>query len=338
MIKEPLPQYAMTSIVIPNLVPGPIALYWPDAWGLFQLTGADRARFLHNQTTQQIQGLKPGQWTETIFVNSTGRTLDLATVLVQEDYIWVRVSPQRRQFLAQWMERYLFPLDKVEVEDISLGQGFLTVLGPQAADFFRPWDFSLPQDGEFSQFTWSGGELLVTPETGLDLPGFTLWFPHSVLLSLQNFCLEQNYPLVTPEQWHYFRLQQGRPAADCELTEDYNPLEAGLWRAIAFDKGCYIGQETIARLNTYQGVKQRLWGLDLEAAVAPFTPLTVAGEKVGLVTSVAQRGSKAIGLGYVKTKAGGAGLCLQAGTVNVSLLAVPYLRHEYFQPPGGRKS
>lgn len=335
MIKKPLPQYAMTSIAISK---EPIALYWPDAWGLFQLTGADRARFLHNQTTQQIQGLKPGQWTETIFVNSTGRTLDLATVLVQEDYLWVRVSPQRRQFLAQWLERYLFPLDKVEVQDISLEQGFLTVLGPQAADFFRPWDFSLPQDGEFSQFTWSGVDLLVTPETGLDLPGFTLWFPHSVLSPLQNFCLEQNYPLVTPEQWHYLRLQQGRPEADCELTEDYNPLEAGLWRAIAFDKGCYIGQETIARLNTYQGVKQRLWGLDLEAAVAPLTPLTLAGEKVGVVTSVAPSGSQAIGLGYVKTKAGGAGLCLQAGTVNAHLLAVPYLRHEYFQPAAGRKS
>lgn len=50
--------------------------------------------------------------------------------------------------------------------------------------------------------------------------------------------------------WEQLRIQQGRPAPDQELTEDYNPLEAGLWQTISFEKGCYIGQETIARLNT----------------------------------------------------------------------------------------
>ena len=73
------------------------------------------------------------------------------------------------------------------------------------------------------------------------------------------------------------RIQQGRPKSDRELTEDYNPLEAGLWQTISFEKGCYIGQETIARLNTYKGVKQKLWGIKLDRSVSPQTPIFVDG-------------------------------------------------------------
>ncbi|KAB1991038.1 CAF17-like 4Fe-4S cluster assembly/insertion protein YgfZ, partial [Haemophilus parainfluenzae] len=81
--------------------------------------------------------------------------------------------------------------------------------------------------------------------------------------------------------WQQLRIQQGRPMPGAELTQDYNPLEAGLWQTISFDKGCYIGQETIARLNTYRGVKQQLWGIRLQGPAAPGSPILVEGEKEG---------------------------------------------------------
>jgi folate-binding protein YgfZ len=130
--------------------------------------------------------------------------------------------------------------------------------------------------------------------------------------------------------WECLRVQQGRPFPDQELTEDYNPLEAGLWYAIAFDKGCYIGQETIARLNTYKGVKQRLWGVRLDRPVAPGTPVTIDGVKVGMNTSYAAIEGENWGLAYVRTKAGGSGLRVNVGTASGELVSVPFLRHEYY--------
>jgi folate-binding protein YgfZ len=124
---------------------------------------------------------------------------------------------------------------------------------------------------------------------------------------------------------------QGRPIPDQELTEYYNPLEAGLWRTVSFEKGCYIGQETIARLNTYKGVKQRLWGVQLSEVVSPGTVVTIGAEKVGILTSMTDL-EMPFGLAYIRTKAGGEGLQVQLGNASGKVVAVPFLSHEYYQP------
>jgi hypothetical protein len=113
--------------------------------------------------------------------------------------------------------------------------------------------------------------------------------------------------------WEQLRIEQGRPAPDYELTEDYNPLEAGLLQAISFDKGCYIGQETITRLNTYKGVKQQLWGVRLNAPAELGSAILLGDEKVGKLTSYTSTDRGYFGLGYIRTKAGGKGLKVQVG-------------------------
>ncbi|HEY9806693.1 MAG TPA: hypothetical protein V6D04_08995, partial [Candidatus Obscuribacterales bacterium] len=128
--------------------------------------------------------------------------------------------------------------------------------------------------------------------------------------------------------WEQLRIQQGRPVPDHELTEDYNPLEAGLWQTISFNKGCYIGQETIARLDTYKGVKQQLWGIQLDTPVPAGSSITLGDDKVGVLTSSIPLGQQAFGLGYIKTKAGGAGLQVQVGTAQGEVVPVPFLTHE----------
>lgn len=127
--------------------------------------------------------------------------------------------------------------------------------------------------------------------------------------------------------WEQLRIEQGRPTPDHELTDDYNPLEAGLWQTISFEKGCYIGQETIARLNTYKGVKQQLWGIRLQAPVEPGTVVMLGEEKVGKLTSFTQTAQGAFGLAYIRTKAGGVGLKVLLGEVEGEIVDVPFLIH-----------
>lgn len=114
-----------------------------------------------------------------------------------------------------------------------------------------------------------------------------------------------------------------------ELTDDHNPLEAGLWQAIAFDKGCYIGQETIARLNTYQGVKQQLWGFKLSDTASPGESIWVGGDKVGKLTSVVDTPDGRLGLGYLRTKAGGLGLTVTIGGAEAVVVDCPFLSRGY---------
>ncbi|KAL0729744.1 hypothetical protein Bca4012_025837 [Brassica carinata] len=98
------------------------------------------------------------------------------------------------------------------------------------------------------------------------------------------------------------RVIQGRPAPERELSKEFNGLEAGLWNSISLNKGCYKGQETIAKLLTYYGIKQRLCGLEFSAQVEPGSTITFDGKKVGKLTSYTRgrNGSSHFGLGYIK--------------------------------------
>ncbi|BFM40850.1 folate-binding protein [Synechocystis sp. LKSZ1] len=308
-----------------------VAVYWPQTVGLIKLTGADRARFLHNQSTNDIQGLRVGQFCETVFVTSTGRTLDLTTALILDQEMILQVSPQRRDFLLGWMDRYLFPMDNVQLHDLSSTYTWISLIGPGAKAQLAQWGLPVPSPSQMALAGPSDAPFYLLPQTGLDLPGYTIIFPVTQQTQFQPWIESAGLEVMGEDLWEHLRVQQGRPAPGMELTEDYNPLEAGLWRAISFTKGCYIGQETIARLNTYQGVKQRLWGIRLERPVAPGTPLMVAEEKVGLITSLSPLDS-GLGLAYVRTKAGGQDLRVQAGDSTGLITAVPYLSHEYYRP------
>jgi len=312
-------------------LPEQLAFYSPLNSGLLQLKGEDRIRFLHNQTTNNIQSLKSGQNCDTVFVNSTGRTLDLATAYILEEAIWIKVSGNRLQFLFNWMDRFLFPMDKVELTDISEQYILVNLLGKESDNFLQKLGFTLPEVNHQNLVTFKDSSFYIAHGNDLGLPGYTLILPIDQLITFQDLLQKQGGIKISDRVWEHLRITQGRPAPEQELTEDYNPLEAGLWKAISFEKGCYIGQETIARLNTYKGVKQRLWGIKLSESVELGTLITLEGEKVGILTSFTDLESP-FALGYVRTKAGGEGLKVQVGTASGELVAVPFLSHEYYQP------
>jgi folate-binding protein YgfZ len=106
---------------------------------------------------------------------------------------------------------------------------------------------------------------------------------------------------LSSESRHILRVEAGLPDAGAELSEEYTPLEAGMERAVSGDKGCYPGQEVLARQVTYDKVTQRLVGLRLSEPVAPGRRLLVEGKPAGVVTSAAESPRfGAIALGVVK--------------------------------------
>ncbi|MGF1460381.1 MAG: YgfZ/GcvT domain-containing protein [Leptolyngbyaceae cyanobacterium] len=302
-------------------------------WGRIRVSDSDHLRFLHNQTTNQIQLLTSGQGCNTIFVTSTGRTLDLVTACVEPDAVLLLTSPGQAESLMAWMDRYIFFADKVKLENETDKTAALTLIGPDSDRILHELGVATASDMEFAshQRVEVGRQLCyLVKDTGLGLSGFTLIVAKAASGALWQLLTRLGAVVPMGERgWQALRIQRGRPMPGYELTEDYNPLESGLWRAVSFDKGCYIGQETIARLQTYQGVKQQLWGLRLAKKVPSGTPIMQRDSKIGVVTSCIETADAILGLGYIRTKAGGAGLEVAIGNFPAKVVDIPFVSRGY---------
>lgn len=324
-----------------------VALCDRSHWGRIEVSDSDRLRFLHNQSTNDFMAMQPGQGGETVFVTSTARTLDLVSAYATADSVLLLTHSSCRETLLKWMDRFIFFADKVKLTDRTDETVAFSLLGPHSSKLLtRLGVTALPTiDHHHHPVTIRGIEVLLALGSGLALPGYTLIAPADSGADLWQSLSEDSdegagaIPLGETA-WNKLRIYQGRPVPGAELTDDFNPLEAGLWHTISFDKGCYIGQETIARLDTYNGVKQQLWGIELPEAVEVGTPLMLEGKKVGVLTSIlAASGSDLVaedvefsaqpkeirGLAYVKTKAGGVGLNVDVGGVQATIVDVPFL-------------
>ena len=300
-------------------------------WGVIKVTGSDRLRYLHNQSTNDFEKLQPGQGCDTVFVTSTARTLDLATAYATDDAVIILVSPHRRQQLLAWLDKFIFPFDKVELEDISAKYSVFSLIGTQSESLLSKLSSDKIPQSELNRHqivNMVDIPVRVAVGSGLATPGYTLLLKNNNAQIIWSKLVENGAIPLGDRLWESLRIQQGRPKSDFELTEDYNPLEAGLWQTISFEKGCYIGQETIARLNTYNGVKQKLWGIKLNKPVTPQTPITIENKKVGIITSYTNAPTGSYGLGYVRTKAGGEGSKVQVGEAEGELVSLPFITHK----------
>ena len=309
-----------------------VALCDRSDWGRIWLSGADRLRFLHNQTTNDIQSLKPGQSCDTVFVTSTGRTIDLATAYILEDAILLLVSPGYSQKLIDWMDRFIFFADKVELQDITESTIAFSLLGTGSDALLEKLGIhaiALHSPNTHQRVNLADIEVRVAVGSGLTTPGYTLIADRDRGSALWQALTEAGAVPLGEQAWQQIRIAQGRPVPGQELTEENNPLEAGLWQTISLSKGCYIGQETIARLHTYKGVKQQLWGVRLSQAAAPETPVFSGEEKIGKLTSCIETQAGWLGLAYIRTKAIAPDLVVQVGDQSAELVAVPFVSHEY---------
>ena len=308
-----------------------VALCDRTHWGRIEVSGNDRLNFLHNQSTNNFNLLKPGDGCDTVFVTSTARTIDLATAYILEDTILVLVSPNRRAHLLQWLDRYIFFGDKVKLTDLTDQTSAFSLMGTASSNLLKQLgmnDLPGPSNASHRLLTLAGQAVRIAVGSGLALEGYTLMMDTNAAPAVWSLLVDAGAMPFGDRSWERLRIEQGRPAPDCELTEDYNPLEAGLWQTISFDKGCYIGQETIARLDTYRGVKQQLWGVHLKAPVAPGTIITIGEDKIGTLTSLTETEQGAIGLAYIRTKAGGVGLHVQVGATEGDVVDVPFVTRE----------
>lgn len=269
--------------------------------GRLKVGGADAIDLLDRLSTNKLDGMLVGEVEGTVLTTNKGRIIDLLFVVRQDDHLLVVTGPETRQRVAEWIDFYTF-IEDVVVEDVSERTAMLTVAGQKVEE-------ALPQLSDMplsdsAQLTICGIDALVLHTEMAGIVGYDFIVSTDAAAALREALIDVGAVPVGSHATEILRIGYGFAEYGGELHEDYNPLEAGLKDYISFNKGCYIGQEVVARLNTYDKVQKHLMCLSLDAGDAPELPsaLMHEGRQVGTLTSAVEAldGDRAHGLGYVR--------------------------------------
>ncbi len=306
------------------------ALYQPTDAGLLRLTDVDRADFLHRMTTNEINKLPVGHATVTVLTSATARIRYVFTVLCRADELWVLPSPGEATALERHLRSQIFFMDKVKVANLSEPYQRLRVMGPDAETALSAAGFAVAPltDGAWMEVVGpEDSPTVVLKQLAYAVPGFELITPTANLATIQAQLHAAGAVTIDAATYEARRIELGRPAPGHELTEAYNPLEAGIGWTCSDNKGCYTGQEIIARQITYDKITKSLVGLQSATLLPVGTELQAEGRAVGTVTSSALslRGQSPLALAIVKRPHHEPGSDLRTGTEPVTVTALPFV-------------
>ena len=260
------------------------ALQLRPHFGILRLTGRDRVDFLQRMTTNDIARLQAGQAALTILTNPVARIDAVFTVLCRPDDLLLLTSEGQADALRQRLQGQIFFMDKVSVADERAALRRLRLMGPTAGDLLAGAE--LPQPTDDDSFL-EEEDVIVLRQERFDLPGYEIICAVDELIALQGRLTDAGAVLLTAAAYEAHRIELGRPRPGQELTDAFNPLEAGMTWACAEDKGCYTGQEIIARQLTYDKVTRSLVHLRSDMLLTEGAPVSVNDRAVGTVTSSA---------------------------------------------------
>ena len=240
--------------------------------GKLLLRGADASEFLQGQLTNDIEALAPGGGCYAALLSHKGKMRADLRVLRGADWVWLDTESETLGVLKRTIETYSLGRE-VRLEDVSGARAMLSLIGPStdgALDVAPP--------GEEHAFVEGDHGLYVRTDVGVDV----ICAAESTGDARAALGVEG----VSEASAECVRIETGRPRYGLDIGPETIPQEAGLnARAVSFDKGCYVGQETVARLF-YKGKPNRhLRGLRLSAPVATGQPLRLGEREVGVVGS-----------------------------------------------------
>ena len=313
-----------------------------------QLTGDDRATFLHRIISNDVESLSVGQGTYAMLLTHRGKIIADLNIYVLEDGITLDTAPETAENIFNELDKYIIA-DDVELSDVTEEMGAVAVHGPTASELVQsvlnisdlatlPERHSCIREGDaFFQHPIVCVRTNATGELGC-----TLYTAAEGLASLWEALMTKGAQFsVQPIGWdalESLRVEAGIPRYGTELTDAVIPLEAELEHAIDFEKGCYIGQEIVARMK-YRGHPNRLLrGIEIDdsptsqddCGLRPGARVFNADKEVGWVTSTtfAPTLNKKVALGYVRVAVTGAGSRVQIetsnGRVDATVVQLPF--------------
>ena len=270
--------------------------------GRFWIYGQDALDLLNRISTQQLSDLKQNEVSLTVQTTNKGRIVDLLTVANLDDRLLVFTALEAKDRVMDLIEFFSFD-DDVKLEDCTAETELYQLIGYQAptkiASFLTD-ESNVPDINRAKQISINN-EPIVIVRTGLTkIPIYQILTLNSDK-AIHSKITGAGVPFVGTKALEIFRIENGVPAFGSELSERFNPIEAGLSNVISFDKGCYVGQEVVARLNTYDKVKRQLIRLNWnKPGIQKGDIIFSEDQEIGEVTSCVKKTNEIyIGLGYL---------------------------------------
>ena len=267
------------------------AYFIQSAAGYLRVSGPDQIAFLQRQTTNDLKLLQPEHILLNVLTSSTARILDVFYLFQSTDEDGEKVIdalslPGRVAETNSFLKSRIFFMDKVAVRDMSAEIVQIDLIGPKAGVMLQKAGAAqIPAMNAIIELEIRSVTLRVLKADSSYGLGYRLLVPSQDSGKIIQALEEAGVAQLSPENYLILRVEAGQPEADYELTADYTPLETGLEAGIADNKGCYTGQEIIARQITYDKVTQSLCGLYLEEARDTRERVWAEGRAVGKLTS-----------------------------------------------------
>lgn len=260
-----------------------------------ELRGADRIKFLHNFCTQDIKAMSAGQGCEAFVCNAMGRVLGYIAVFAAEEGLWIETVPGVEAALLAHFDKYLIRED-VELHGRTAELGELWLAGPQDPGHLVALfpGVSVNDAPLLSQQTieWDGQPMRLRRIDWLGSAGWLVSGPQEAIGRLRTSLVECGVTEGSAEVLESLRIEAGFPRYGHDLTaENLSQEAARTRRSISFNKGCYLGQEPVARLDALGHTNKELRRLRWNGTVVPAPGTAIAdpesGQPAGLITSAA---------------------------------------------------
>ena len=298
--------------------------------------GVDGPGLLQRLTTNDLSDLQPGGGKYTVLLSEKARIIDVVNVVRRESDILLLMSPGAAAPARAWFTKYTI-MEDFRTRDVSDDWRALQFFGPHAV--MRLAELGIDGADDMTVGAWRNAELFGAPVLLIKQAPmcefcFLLCFNAEQAEAVFNGmrAISAQVPQVDEDVYEVLRIEAGLGRRGSEWTDAFNPLEAGLVQYISFTKGCYIGQEVIARLDSYNKVKQRLIGFVSTEAAPPGAQFHDETRQTGVITSTAfsPELNTWISLGYLRSQYASYGARHQAladdgGACELEVVKLPFV-------------
>lgn len=291
--------------------------------GRLELSGRDHLAIPHRLSTNDLESLHEGDRRATIFTNPNGRIIDRVTVYHRGETALMLTEPGRGEAVRSYLQRNIFFSDDMRITDLQPTTAQFTLHGTKA-------DVVIDSLGgvmrDSANIEIAGVRVFVGRDVPLSGAHWRIIVPLDRADHAWTALLKAGAPHgIIPAgslTYNVLRIRAGRPGVMRELSSDYIPLEVGLWDEISFTKGCYTGQEIIARMESRRRLAKTSVSVQLERYVEAPASVTLNGREVGKMTSSVQTpDGDAFGIAVVKLSAAKVGTAVIIGGVSGTISA-----------------
>lgn len=275
--------------------------------GRIEVSGREAVQFLNGLITNDVKALEDGAWMLAAFPNVQGRLIAFARVIRRGDSFLFDTEAETRERVFKALERFTLAGD-FRVRDLTEETALLSVQGAGSQESLRtlPGEVaSNVQRGRVAETSWNNHSLSVIRATHTAEDGFDLFTNANDATAIREALVQGGAQPFGFDTLEILRIEAGQPRFGPDMDETTVVLETGLDEAVSFTKGCYVGQEIIARIHWRGHVAKRLAGLSFEDEVEIERGAKIKstdGREIGRVTSLAfsPRLKRSVALGYVK--------------------------------------